>query len=177
MDNKNKELLDAVRENNLHKVQELHKMGADVNYEREGSGSTPLYFAVINNFLDIADFLLRNGADINHHFERGETVLHIIAEEENIDMLQLFLKHHPKINAKDKFRNNPLWTACYSNNLEIIELLLQHGAEPYSMNRVGEILVGKKKEPMGVSISPYGAAIDDDNKEQLALFEKYKNHE
>ena len=56
-----------------------------------------------------------------------------------------------------------------------MELLLKNGADAYTKNKVGEILVGKKKQPMGVSHSPYSIALEDDDQEQLALFEKYKN--
>ncbi|KFF02250.1 hypothetical protein [Chryseobacterium luteum] len=58
--------------------------------------------------------------------------------------------------------------------MEIIELLLKHGADAYTKNKVGEILVGKK-QPMGVSHSSYSLALEDEDQEQLNLFKKYKN--
>ena len=86
-----------------------------------------------------------------------------------------------EVDSKDFYGNTPLFTALYfaplkGGNYDVVELLLQHGADPYLKNRVGEILVGKKKVPMGESLSPYMVAERDGNKIELELFAKYKQH-
>ncbi|MBE5322128.1 ankyrin repeat domain-containing protein [Pedobacter sp. MR2016-19] len=170
------QFLDAVEKRDFNKVNTLIKDGADVNFEHD-TGMTALSWAQSENDLEMAELLLKNHADLNYRYktEKFKTVVQSAALDEQLDMLKLFLKYKPDLNIRDGFGNNALWSACYTNNLEIIELLLKHGADAYTKNKVGEILVGKKKQPMGVSHSPYSLALEDENEEQLNLFEKYKN--
>lgn len=168
------QLLDAVKEKNYETVRTLLADGADVNYLRD-TGMSPLLWAESENDMEMAKLLLDNGADINFRYPpRYQSLLQMAALDESEEIIKLFLKYKPDINIRDGFGNNALWSACYTNNLSIIELLLQHGVDAYTKNKVGEILVGKKKQPMGDSKSPYSAALEDDIKEQLAIFEKYK---
>ncbi|MEM4331760.1 MAG: ankyrin repeat domain-containing protein [Candidatus Micrarchaeia archaeon] len=57
-------LMDAVASNNLKKVKNLIKKGADPNF-RDERGFTPLFYAVIKGNYDIAEFLISQNADVN----------------------------------------------------------------------------------------------------------------
>jgi ankyrin repeat protein len=169
------QLLDAVKGKDINKVKALVKEGANVNYLHD-TGMSALLWAESQDDLEMAKLLLDEGADLNFRYPpRKHTLLQMAALEERIDLIKLFLSYNPDINLRDGFGNNPLWSACHTNNLEIIELLLINGADAYTKNKVGEILIGKKKQPMGISHSPYSMALEEDNTEQLQLFEKYKN--
>lgn len=174
----NEELLNAVKNRGMNEISAALKKGADVNYEAE-TGMSPLSYAQGENDLEIAKVLLENGADVNYRYQSDQlkTVLHFAAMDEQYEMLKLLIAFTPDINVRDVFGNNPLWTAAYTNNLDMIELLLKHGADAFTQNRVGEILVGKNKMPIGKNHSPYSAALEDDYQEQVELFKKYGNEQ
>lgn len=167
-------LLDAVKAKDYESVKKLIAEGADVNYLRD-TGMSPLLYAESEDDVEMARILLDNGADINFRYPpRMQNLLQMAAMENRKEMIELFLRYKPDINNRDAFGNNALASACHGGDMEIIELLLQHGADPYTLNKVGEILVGKKKQPMGESTSPYSVAVEDNDTALLALFEKYK---
>ncbi|MBC7450562.1 MAG: hypothetical protein H7259_03640, partial [Cytophagales bacterium] len=96
------------------------------------------------------------------------------------EIAKMLLNSGIEVDAHDIYGNTSLWTALHQARLtggkyDVVELLLQHGADPYSKNRVGEILVGKKKEPLGESLSPFIVSTREGRQNELELFEKYKN--
>lgn len=74
-------LVDLVRINDLERVKESIKSGADINtisiiqYEMDSSPFTPLMLASDEGYLNIVEYLLENGADINITNEYGDTAL------------------------------------------------------------------------------------------------------
>ena len=58
----NEDLLTAIQKREMQRVEELIKLGADVNYATM-DGNTPLTFAIYGNDMGIIRFLLEKGAD------------------------------------------------------------------------------------------------------------------
>ena len=79
---KDRELFDAVRDNDLEKVKELIANGADVN-AKDRWVYTPLHLV---NDVEIAKVLIANGADVNARFNDGSTPLH---HAKNADIARL----------------------------------------------------------------------------------------
>jgi hypothetical protein len=67
----------AINDVSLSTVQSLIKDGANVNVQDGENGSTPLIHAVQNYNLEIADFLIKAGADINMPNRSGVSPLHM----------------------------------------------------------------------------------------------------
>lgn len=174
---KEKELLDAVKSRNFKLIEELIAKGADVNYLFE-TGIDPIFLAVTEKDIEMVMFLLQYNIDLGRQYDKKKfSLLHAAAE--SYEITELLLDKGIEVNSKDFYGNTPLFTALYyaplkGGDYKVVELLLQHGADPYLKNRVGEILVGKKKVPMGESLSPYIVAERDENKIELELFNKYK---
>jgi ankyrin repeat protein len=120
------QFLDAGKKRDFDKVNALIKDGADVNFEHD-TGMTALAWAQSENDLEMAELLLKNHADLNYKYktEQFKTVVQAAAIDEQLDMLKLFLKYKPDLNIRDGYGNNALWSACYTNNLEIIELFIK----------------------------------------------------
>ncbi|MGO4185664.1 ankyrin repeat domain-containing protein, partial [Paenibacillus sp. TAF43_2] len=97
---------------------------------------TPLGFAAHFGNKEAAQVLLNYGADINAvshskiSFIPSNTALHAaIAGERNIDLINLFMKHHADTNLLDSNGHTCLHTAAFhDDNTEIIRVLLEHGA-------------------------------------------------
>lgn len=69
------DLITAVTYQDMAKVKELVKAGVDVNYKEQRYGNTPLVMACQYNLVEIAKYLIENGADINLKTGTGHTPL------------------------------------------------------------------------------------------------------
>lgn len=174
------QLLDAAYENDVEKIQSLLSEGKDINVVDE-DGVTALYEAVRKKSYDAVETLLKQGADSNKQYYKNKyTVLHMAVEDNDKRMTELLLRYMQDVNGRDRFGNPPLWTAIHQASLvqnagdkEIIEMLLRKGADPYTPNWIGSMVVGKSKEPVGESLSPYDSAVLSKLTDVLALIEKY----
>uniref|UniRef100_A0ABD2XAD5 Uncharacterized protein n=1 Tax=Trichogramma kaykai TaxID=54128 RepID=A0ABD2XAD5_9HYME len=103
---------------------------------RDGNGETALHLATNrlgNNKL--VDFLLRRGAAQNAVNDKGETPLHIICRRGDVQMLRLFFDVNQQIDkvvqidVKDTLARTPLQWAVANFKLDMIDLLLDRGAD------------------------------------------------
>ena len=72
--------------------------------------------------------LLSVSPDIHGGWHNG-TSLHIAAEENNLGVVQLLLKHNADIEARDEYKRTPLHYAALCNSTEVTQVLLQHNAD------------------------------------------------
>jgi ankyrin repeat protein len=94
------------------------------------SRTTPLYLAAQNNCLEVARFLLENGALVDSRSSTGATPLHIAAEKGNIPIASLLLSHKADINAVDAQHRTPLDRALAWGRPDMTTFLKQHGGRP-----------------------------------------------
>ncbi len=112
-------------------VRLLIENGADVN-TRDGFGDTVLMFACEQGHLDLADFLLDRGADINqvnNHIFKGRTALMAAARAGRVEAVKLLLAHDAEVNAADSPKETALVKAAYCGHAEVVGILLEHGAD------------------------------------------------
>ncbi len=88
--------------------------------------------------------ILLNGFDVNSTSHNGETLLMMAVSEGAKNIINLLLSH-PKININAQTNNNeffPKFTvlmfAAIKNNKEVVEQLLNHGADKTIKNKYGE---------------------------------------
>ena len=77
--------------------------------------------------LELMDWLITQGADINVKDEYDRTPLHYHAQVNNVERVALLLERGADIEAQDKYKNTPLHFAEY--NAEIAQLLIEKGAD------------------------------------------------
>ncbi len=102
-------------------------------------GRTLLFYAVLENNLDIVKLLIKEGANLNVKDKLGWSPLHYAINEHNPEMVKLLITNGAKINVKDSFGNTPIWRAVFASKGrgDIIELLLLNGADPAIKNNSG----------------------------------------
>jgi hypothetical protein len=133
-------LITAVSENNQDRVKQVLADGANVNvnvdYDPPHQGYTPLAVAIKNNFLAMAELLIDAGADVN-----------AVIDTYGISDVKQYAGTH-------NVRNNPLLSyAIILNKPEMVQLLLQHGADV------------NKQDPVFTWCTPLAIAYFNDRKE------------
>jgi len=110
---------------------------------------TPLMYAAElhnNQSSEKCEILISHGADIKAHNSKDETALHFSALGQNVKTLKLLLSHGADVDAQDQKGASALHVAAefymrfneWDDSFDMIELLLQSGADPVIRNHAGE---------------------------------------
>jgi ankyrin repeat protein len=112
----------------------LLERGADVNTRRDDR-QTPLHVASYFGNVEIVRLLLDHGADLDAATgNMGEKPLHKVSygkyrsQEDGVRVAQLLFDRGADVNTRRNDRQTPLHLASYFGNVEIVRLLLDHGA-------------------------------------------------
>ncbi|XP_019872884.2 delta-latroinsectotoxin-Lt1a [Aethina tumida] len=133
-------LLLACSYGQLELVDEFIKLGADVNYEK--NGHTPLMLACncpnyTTNFsksLQIIQKLVENGADVNKTDRKRMNALMFAASNGNLEAIKYLLPLCDK-NSKDNQDWTPLFWAINGKHENVVKFLLEQGVD-YTKNDV-----------------------------------------
>ena len=119
---------------------ELIKSLPDINMKGR-DGRTLLIHSALYNRIVIAKWLLKNGAAIDEKDMQGLSALHCAVVSNNCKMAEYLLEQGASIDIRDNFDNTPLMRAGL--NVDIIRLLLDHGADYTLENNSGVTLLKK----------------------------------
>ncbi|XP_056587106.1 poly [ADP-ribose] polymerase tankyrase-1 isoform X4 [Triplophysa dalaica] len=131
-------LLDAAKKGCLARVQKLCSLENINCRDTQGRNSTPLHLAAGYNNLEVADYLLEHGADVNAQDKGGLIPLHNAASYGHVDIAALLIKFNTCVNATDKWAFTPLHEAAQKGRTQLCALLLAHGADPTMKNQEGQ---------------------------------------
>ena len=135
-------------------VQLLLRSGADIN-ARDYSGNSPLLLREVD--VELAVFLVENGADPTMANHRGVAVLHrALRGSPTYEQIELLLNHGADANASDEKGVSVLHSAMYGDaGTEIVALLLNHGADPNAVTLEDQaVLIA------AVSYNPYPEVVN-----------------
>lgn len=136
-----KDIHSAIRDGNNELAIKLLK-----NYRHLGilNFKTPfgtwLHDAALHNRKDIIVYLVSAGVDINEQGGpfHGNALSQAVNKEiiEIIEIIEYFLNLNMEITTSDSIKN-PLFTAIYRGNLDIVKILIKHGVN-YTVAYTGE---------------------------------------
>ncbi|KAM0823041.1 hypothetical protein ACQ4PT_071131 [Festuca glaucescens] len=127
----------------------VEESGLDVNSARK-TGETPMFYAALGGNVQVMRYLLDHGADPAMPEERGSTLLHNAAEEgglshpsvcspslefreccclRHLEAVRLLLSKGVHVDPMDH-RGAPLHLAASKDRVEVVKVLLEHGADP-----------------------------------------------
>lgn len=141
-------------------IEELKQL-ADLNMFLDGR--TALSHAVSYNNMEVAAFLLANGANPNLNEKSPDTYTPLMwaAEGNMLDMIQLLLENGADVHRKNKNNNaTALWKAVIAWNMEATQLLVNAGANPF-------VVIAAEK-------SIYDAVKDIDMQEYVTYFDSVR---
>ena len=107
------ELLQTIKDNDIHKVEDLIKNGLNINetYER---GLTPIHLACEIGTVEIVNKLLEYGADVNSRTSHKVTPLHLAVQEGKTEIINLLIIRGAEVTAEDDEGVTPLvWAERY----------------------------------------------------------------
>ena len=104
----------------------------------QGRNSTPLHLAAGYNNLDVAEYLLEHGADVNAQDKGGLIPLHNASSYGHLDVAALLIRFNTEVNATDRWGFTPLHEAAQKGRTQLCALLLAHGADPHMKNQEGQ---------------------------------------
>src|SRR5438067_76638 len=111
-------LADAAKLGDIDAVRSLLKERANV-YEAQGDGMTPLHWAVYTNNFDVAQLLVKAGANVKAVTRLdSSTPLSIAATNGNLQIMDLLIKAGADVNAASSLGTTPLMQAAASGNLD-----------------------------------------------------------
>lgn len=94
--------------------------------------------AVTSANLDYISECIKKGMNVNsHESDTGHTLLHLAAQEGQVSVTELLLKNGGDINSVDNERRTPLFAAVANNHVDMVNLLIQQGANPEMRDRLG----------------------------------------
>ncbi|KAM3421073.1 hypothetical protein BST61_g1487 [Cercospora zeina] len=127
----------ATKCGHLEVVHFLLEYGEDVN-QTTASKWTALHYAAYFCRRSIAEHLISAGARGGERTSEQATILHCAVLSEQFDIATLFLQHQVvEIDAQDIFGQTAFRMACKSDNTQLMELLLNCGANIEQTNKIG----------------------------------------
>lgn len=104
---------------------------------RKGYKQTPLILAAQGGHIDIAEYLIKKGADMNTKDMFGRTPLSHSLEAGQLSMAKFLLNYGVNVNTKDDVSQTPLHIAVVKGNFEVVKLLVEKGADVNAKNELG----------------------------------------
>ena len=123
----------VAQEGHLNILEYFYRRGVDMNVDY--NHDTPLRIAARRGWVDIINFLLAVGVDINFQNDSGWTALMSASAYEKIDVVDIFLATGQcDVNLKTNWGETALTHVVFNGNLGIIDRLILHGANYYYIN-------------------------------------------
>jgi ankyrin repeat protein len=96
---------------------------------KDDRGRTPLHLAAESGHIEIVEFLISSGAEINVADVNSNTPLHYTATAGKVEAAEFLLAKGAEVDARNHEKCTPLHLAASFNHKPIMKLLIEKGAE------------------------------------------------
>jgi ankyrin repeat protein/uncharacterized caspase-like protein len=129
-------IFDAIKDGNITDVKSITKNNRSSLKETDSNLNSALHIAAENQNPDIVNYLLDQGADVNHKNLWGENPIYSSIRMNNIEIIKTLIKNGGNVNAKNNHGESPLHIAVSIGNIEVIDYLIAQGADPNAKDSV-----------------------------------------
>lgn len=119
----------ALNLNRLEMIPLLVKGGANLNERNVDTQMTLLHETIIREDIEMALFLLKQGADINELTANQETALQLAIHCRLPKVVEALCVHGVVLSSGES-GDYPLWSALEAGEMEIAEILVKNGVDP-----------------------------------------------
>lgn len=100
---------------------------------------TPLYYACTVGNLELVNYLIEKQANVQFVGYLKSNALLVACKFQNIKLCVSLLSSHPHlINSVDSNGSSPLHQAVFVNNIELVNILINKGADYYAVDNFGQ---------------------------------------
>ena len=134
----NQKLHIPAKEGNLDKVRAEIEGGTSVD-SRDASGQTALMYAAESGRMEVVEYLVSKGADVNAESKLTLiTPLFYATSFNRLDVMEFLIANGAKVDALSNWENTALFWAAALGRVDAVNLLLENGADASIENRDGK---------------------------------------
>lgn len=134
----------AIRLNRFDIIKLLVEFGEDVNKMTISKKSSLMEACWYGN-LEIVEYLIKQGADVNYHSSNGTPLVYAVAKND-LEIIETLLKNAANIHLSNEDNDSILFGAITNGSYDIIRYLVDNGASINMTNRLGETPLMKAVE-------------------------------
>jgi cytohesin len=108
--------------------------------------STPLHMVSPMGHMDLARFLLEQGADMSAKDNYGRTPLHRALARGHMDLARFLVEQGADVSAKDEDGSTPLHSASERGHVDVVRILVGQGADVSAKNEYGSTPLHRASE-------------------------------
>ena len=128
----------AAEQGDLNICRMLLKNYNFVIHETDDAGLTVLHSAALGGDLALLQYLIENGSDVFSKTKNGRSCLHLAAEKGHLDLCRALLQNYNfDIHARDDDMFTVLLHAACSDDLKLLEYLIENGSDLFSKTKDG----------------------------------------
>ena len=130
------QLILAAREGNLTKVRVLVEQGAHLNQSNDDEKHTPMHDAAAFGHLNIVQYLVEAGADVEREDYYGSTPVLRAAQQGHALVVRYLLD---KGAQEASYGETAMLQASSNGHLSVVQLLVERGSDPNQTNNEGHV--------------------------------------
>lgn len=117
----------------LQTLKQQHVLNIDSQIAERTDKFNLAWYIFLHNRLDIVAFekLAASGSDLNLKNQYGDTMMHIAAANDYIEILNILLKYGADFDLVNNNNDTPAFLAAMNNNVQAFEILIGAGASPH----------------------------------------------
>lgn len=119
-------LAGAAYRGRIEVVKFLYTQGIAIDSKSIFSGQTALHLSVRSEHMDIINFLISIGADVNTIDDKGNTSLHYAAISNNAEIAKILVDSGADTNAINHDGETPFEAAVSHDSLDVVNMFKQH---------------------------------------------------
>jgi ankyrin repeat protein len=135
------DVFEAAATGNEAQLRSLLDMDPELAHSFSGDGWTPLHLAAAFGTPDAVSTLLEAGARVetfSNNPQQNQPLHAALALGKNAETIRLLLEHDAPANAGQAGGFTPLFSAAIANRRDLVEMLLEFGADPHRKSDAGK---------------------------------------